>query len=303
MGIRGWATITALSLAAAAAIATPAGAATQLGQLRPPGELQFPCPGGLNTVQTVVQSGTPYVVPAAGVITEWSHRTGDVVGSGRLQVWRGNAMGTLFTLVGRSDLQSFSAGATHSFATRISVGAGDLLGFRVASDATCGWDAPGMLDDDVYRSTGGMAPDSLPGESQAFPANFGDRRLNVAATLEPDADGDGFGDETQDCDPADASRATDCSPPDAAITAGPKDKTKKKRATFEFSGTDARSVAGFECSLDGGAYAACSSPLTVKVKKGRHTMSVRASDDAGNVDPTPATDAWKVKKKKRKKKR
>jgi hypothetical protein len=39
----------------------------------------------------------------------------------------------------------------------------------------------------------------------------------------------------------------------------------------------------------------------VKVKKGRHTFSVRATDQDGNVDGSPATDNWKVKKKKKKK--
>ncbi len=92
---------------------------------------------------------------------------------------------------------------------------------------------------------------------------------------------------------------TDTSPPDTTITAGPKDKTKKKTATFEFSGTDARAVASFRCSLDGGAFAACASPYTVKVKKGKHTFSVSAGDEAGNVDATPASDDWKVKKKKK----
>ena len=93
----------------------------------------------------------------------------------------------------------------------------------------------------------------------------------------------------------------DTTPPDTAIAKGPKKKTKKKQAKFEFSGTDARAVAGFQCSLDGGAFAACTSPHTVKVKKGKHTFSVRATDQADNVDATPASQSWKVKKKKKKK--
>ena len=91
----------------------------------------------------------------------------------------------------------------------------------------------------------------------------------------------------------------DTTSPDTTITKQPKSKTKKKSATFEFSGTDARAVAGFECSLDGAAFSACSSPVTVKVKKGRHTFSVRAADGSGNVDGAPATADWRVKKKKR----
>ena len=92
---------------------------------------------------------------------------------------------------------------------------------------------------------------------------------------------------------------SDAVPPDTMITKQPKSKTSKRTATFEFSGTDARAVAGFECSLDGAAFSACSSPFTVKVKKGRHTFSVRAADGSGNVDGAPATADWRVKKKKR----
>jgi hypothetical protein len=42
------------------------------------------------------------------------------------------------------------------------------------------------------------------------------------------------------------------------------------------------------------------SPLTVKVKKGKHTFSVTATDAGGNKGAV-ATRDWKVKKKKRKK--
>jgi hypothetical protein len=89
--------------------------------------------------------------------------------------------------------------------------------------------------------------------------------------------------------------------PQAQITKGPKDKTKKKQATFEFTGTDARAIASFQCKLDAGAFAPCTSPHNVKVKKGKHSFQVQAVDQAGNVG-VPATDDWKVKKKRGKRK-
>ena len=92
----------------------------------------------------------------------------------------------------------------------------------------------------------------------------------------------------------------DSNPPSVTITDGPKDKTKKKTATFTFAGTDARAVAGFQCKLDSGAFATCTSPHTVNVKKGKHTFEVRATDDSGNTGPA-ASDNWKVKKKNKKK--
>jgi hypothetical protein len=92
----------------------------------------------------------------------------------------------------------------------------------------------------------------------------------------------------------------DTDPPNTTITKGPKDKTKKKTATFEFTGTDARAISGFQCKLDARPFVACTSPYTVRVKRGKHTFQVQAIDQAGNVDGSPATDSWKRKKKRKK---
>jgi hypothetical protein len=86
--------------------------------------------------------------------------------------------------------------------------------------------------------------------------------------------------------------------PDTQITQGPKVKTSKKSATFAFTSSEAGST--FECKLDDGPFSPCTSPRGVKVGKGKHSFAVRATDAAGNTDPTPATASWKVRKKKRK---
>ena len=121
-------------------------------------------------------------------------------------------------------------------------------------------------------------------------------RMLVAATLEPDCDGDGFGDETQDQD------LNACPPgPTATITGAPKDRVKTKRrrvsATFTFSANEPG--AAFSCTLDGQQqFKPCTSPLTVEVKKGEHTFTVQATDAGGNAGAT-VTDTWKVKRKKK----
>ena len=62
-------------------------------------------------------------------------------------------------------------------------------------------------------------------------------------------------------------------------------------ALFEFRSSEAGS--SFECSLDGGAFAACDSPHEFSgVSFAAHEFAVRATDAAGNTDPTPATRAW-----------
>jgi hypothetical protein len=118
--------------------------------------------------------------------------------------------------------------------------------------------------------------------------------LDIAATVEPDCDGDGFGDESQD---PDVSSCLPTTGPDTTITKRPKDKTKKKTATFEFSSSPPG--AQFECSLNGSPFLPCSSPHKVKGKKGKNHFEVRAVY-LENADSSPATDTWKVKKKKRK---
>ena len=97
----------------------------------------------------------------------------------------------------------------------------------------------------------------------------------------------------------DGGSAADTTPPETTINSGPQPKTKSKSASFGFSSSEQGST--FQCSLDDGPFEPCSSPEDVKVKKGKHTFEVRATDAAGNTDPTPATQSWTVKKKKKKK--
>jgi hypothetical protein len=85
----------------------------------------------------------------------------------------------------------------------------------------------------------------------------------------------------------------DTTPPDTTITAAPPASTQATAASFSFSATEPGS--SFECRLDGGAWAACSSPKEhAGLAVGPHTFDVRGADVAGNVDETPATYSWTV---------
>ena len=84
--------------------------------------------------------------------------------------------------------------------------------------------------------------------------------------------------------------------PSVVITHRPRNRTRKRKVAFEFTGHGPTAIAGFRCSLDGGRFVTCSSPYAVRVKKGSHTFRVEAIDQAGNVG-SPATDHWKVKRK------
>lgn len=92
----------------------------------------------------------------------------------------------------------------------------------------------------------------------------------------------------------------DTTPPDTQAGKFKKKVKKGKSAKFEFFSNDP--TATFTCALDKKAAKACSSPYTLKrVKKGKHTLTITAVDAAGNADPTPVVDKFKVKAKKRKK--
>ena len=93
------------------------------------------------------------------------------------------------------------------------------------------------------------------------------------------------------------SSSADTAAPETTITKPPNRRTTKRRATFEFTANEDGST--FECSLDGRAFAPCTSPFARRVKRGRHTFEVRATDPAGNTDPTPAKAVWKVRRKRR----
>jgi hypothetical protein len=85
----------------------------------------------------------------------------------------------------------------------------------------------------------------------------------------------------------------DTTPPETTITASPANPTVSTSASFSFSSNESGST--FQCRIDGGSYASCTSPKTYSsLAVGSHTFDVRATDQAGNVDSTPATRTWQI---------
>jgi len=74
---------------------------------------------------------------------------------------------------------------------------------------------------------------------------------------------------------------------------GPSGLINDRTPTFTFSSTDPSAT--FQCSLDGGAFTACTSPHTLTgLSAGPHTLLVRAVSAAGVVDPTPASFSFTI---------
>jgi large repetitive protein len=84
----------------------------------------------------------------------------------------------------------------------------------------------------------------------------------------------------------------DMAPPETTITYKPALLVASSTATFSFSSTEG---GRFQCSLDGAEYASCtSSKIYPGLADGSHTFSVKATDAAGNEDPTPASYTWTI---------
>jgi hypothetical protein len=83
--------------------------------------------------------------------------------------------------------------------------------------------------------------------------------------------------------------------PDTRIASAPRRTTGSRRATFAFARADVPLAGGFQCQLDSGAFAPCSSPARYTLRGGRHTFAVRALSPRGIVaDPSPASATWTV---------
>src|SRR5207302_2007978 len=93
--------------------------------------------------------------------------------------------------------------------------------------------------------------------------------------------------------PASYTWTVDTTAPDTTITAAPPATSTSSSASFSFTATEAGS--SFACQLDASAFTACASPKSYSgLANGSHTFQVRATDPAGNTDPTPASYTWTV---------
>ena len=284
----------ALWIAAAVCVALPASAsgAVEIGRAEA-GPPNSRCMAGGNTfIQSNTGPTTPsYAVPAGGgVIVNWEVEATTVDETLKLKVVRPTSVTTKFTVVGESaGFFGFPGPGIQRFPARIPVAAGDRLGL------TPGTDFHGCVratsdPSDIYRS---VFADPPVGSTFTTSGPNPQGTLNIAAFVEPDVDHDGFGDESQDQCPTDASTQGDCAPPETTITKGAPNKTKKHKFKFKF--TSSESSSSFECKLDKKKFKPCKSPRKYKrLKKGKHKFKVRATDAAGNTDPSPAKDKFKV---------
>ena len=256
------------------------------------GATSSPCGANQVGVQHTTSSTPAYETPA-GVITSFSYLADANVGQVRALVFTKTASHT-FHLVGKSELRAVQADTLNTFPARIPVPAGAVLGSQVTS-AAMRCRIPAITSGDEIEF-GTYDPDT----SSTFTTvgSFA-QRWNISAVVESDADGDGYGDVTQDLCPESAATHAACggNAPDTTVTKAPTKRSTKRKATIKFTSTAAGST--FTCAVDKKPARPCTSPFKKKYKYGKHQVVITATSPAGTADPSPVTVKFRVTRPKR----
>jgi hypothetical protein len=197
-------------------------AAITVGQL-PTKPSDVPGPPRCDTgTWAVTSTGVPprYEIPGDGVITSWSTYTGGTVNQGpvRLKVVRPVSATTFKVMAASAYITPIylADGNNGPFNVRIPVVANDLVALGVGPRT--GTQTMPSCQFNNGLAAGAMAKigmDDPPDEASVLTwgaAGHPTYRVSVSASLEPDLDDDGFGDETQDQCPATAGAQNGCPP-------------------------------------------------------------------------------------------
>jgi hypothetical protein len=174
----------------------------------------------------------------------------------------------------------------------------DMVGLRSTGPGPCGDQTGNPADTFDYRQETALSV----GSSGFFQHAADGFIWDISAQLEPDADRDLFGGETQDQCPTNAAfQAPPCdrTAPETTISKNVK-RSDIGKVKFRFASDEAGAT--FECKLKGPdlkrklrQFRDCDTPRKYKrLDEGRFKFAVRAIDGAGNVDTTPDKDRFRV---------
>jgi hypothetical protein len=263
-----------------------AGGAVTLGQVATSGA-QSCGPGPVTTAQYAEGGAPSYFTPSAGIITSYSVQANASAGTVRLVLFGPSSTAGHRTVVGLSAQNAVVVNTLNTFATRIPVTAGLSIGLNNSTSTMTCW-GDGVVGDQTRTATihdPSVTTDYSPGSMVP------NARVNISAVLEPDADGDGYGDVSQDLCPQSTLTQAACPAPDTEVTKRPKKHSTKRKVKIAFS-----SVTGatYTCAVDDRAAKACSSPYKKRFGYGKHVVLITATSPAGIVDATPARVKFRI---------
>ena len=222
------------------------------------------------------------------------------------------AGGNNFTVTNQTAIDFSGSGAT--FDARMPVTAGEQLALHGSPFSYLGTDYPGLILFCVSEGSvlGAALSDVPPGSTAEF-TGATEGRVPVAAIIEPDADNDGFGDETQDACPQSATLQVACPVVklSSSVTAG------RKLVTVLVTGTSPASVTvtgkvslgkGKKAKLKGGTKAVNPGAFTkfklkfpakliarLKELSPSKKLTLKITSSAPNVAAAPTKKTLKVK--------
>jgi hypothetical protein len=274
-----------LAAASLALFAGPAAASTTLGQVAP-----APNPAGgcttCSSIQISTAAGSPsYVVPpGGGIVTSWTFHAIGQAGTAQMRLLQ-PLPGNQYKLVAQSPVRTFALNELATTALHIPVQGGEHLGIAVNGPSPS---FVTSVDGDIV----GGAPFGLAlGDSYGLQTTFGQYHANVAVTFEPDADHDGFGDDTEDGCPSDPASQAACRPkavapaaidtraPSLIVDAPAKESVKRGRLTVFVTSSEAgtaRVSAGMTSTKTAALKANTRTKLTLRIPR-KQLRAVRKS--------------------------
>lgn len=261
------------ALLAVSVVAPNASAATQVGNDCSAVAL---APGYI--MLQIAKAGGVLTVPSNGIVTKWKVNSGvatpDLL---QLRVFQATGKKNEFKTVAQSAFETAVTG-TNVFNARIPVQAGDRFGTYGAAPSGALYCAgvPGDI-------LGYFTADVPVGSAQTYTEAPG-LQVAVSATVEADADGDGFGDETQDGCPRSAALQSPC--PVISLDAR---ATLKKNSVVLFVTTNTETAVTVSGSVKAPKSKKASSSALLKMRSKPRTVR------PGGVTPIPLKFSGKLK--------
>jgi hypothetical protein len=229
-----------------------------------------------------------YVSPFSGVLTSYSTYTNANGGSVQALVLRNGVDATHKVVAAKSPDYPVAASSLSSWPTRLPIKAGERIGLGFSTTGMACFIGTSAADSSWFSSP--FDADT----TSDFPYTGFEQtggRPNVSAVLEPDVDGDEYGDISQDLCPQSKLTHSPCPAPDTNVTKKPKKTSTTRSVRIRFTSVPG---ATYTCKVDHKSAKPCRSPLKKSLDYGKHVVLITATSPYGIVETKPAKVKFRI---------
>ena len=264
----------------AARLAPRAGGAVTLGEVKG-GQLGCVFGAAYGITSDLEDPARPsYVASSPGVLTSFTTYSGVNGQSVQALVLKDGADATHKLVAAKSADVAVPANSLYSWPTRLPIKAGERIGLGFSTTGTVCWFQTSAADSAWASSPFDADTTSDFAHDFALPGG----RPNVSAVLEPDVDGDGYGDISQDLCPQSKLAQVACPAPDTKLTKKPRQTPGVRRIVIRFASVPG---ATYTCAVNGANPRPCKSPFKKYFKDGKHVVRINATSPYGIVETKP----------------